>query len=181
MELERILPPIKKCLDQNYMSITNERAKQTFSELERVIYNLYSKPLPRKLYQRARREYKRVQRLQQFLRSRPDIIVRPIDKGKGFYIGNTATIEYKTQEYMDKTEAYQEITSGRSPLADNLRAVQTVLDYLVTQKAITKKQRDKLLPNSNKLELAHLYTLPKVHKVISFSLLCIFYKKFVFL
>jgi hypothetical protein len=163
------------------MSVTDERAKQTFSELECVVYNLHSKPLPRKLYQRARREYTIVERLQQFLLKRPDIIVRPIDKGKGFYIGNTATIEYKTQEYMDKTEAYKEITIGHCPLADNLRAVQNVLDYLVKQKVITKAQRDKLLPNSNKLELAHLYTLPKVHKVRSFSLHCILYKKFIFL
>ena len=82
---------------------------------------------------------------------------------------------------MLKTQVYEEITNGHCPLADNLRAVQNVLDYLVKQKVITKAQRDKLLPNSNKLELAHLYTLPKVHTVISFSLLCIFYKKFVFL
>ncbi|CAF1666606.1 unnamed protein product [Didymodactylos carnosus] len=116
------------------------------------------------MYRHAQREHKLVKHLQQLLQSRPDIIVLPIDKGKGFYIGSRASIEYKTQEYMDKTEAYKEITDGRCPLADSLRAVQTLLDYLVKQKTITKRQRNKLSPNLNNLELAHLHTLPKTHK-----------------
>jgi hypothetical protein len=164
-ELEKISAPIKKCLGDNEMSITDQRATQAFLELERIIYKLYSKPLPRRLYRRAHREYKIVRSIQDFLRTHPDIILRPIDKGKGFYIGKKTTLELKTQEYMDRTEAYQEITNDHSPLADSLHAVQTQLDYLVKQKAITMKRCNTLLPDLNKLELAHFYTLPKVHKV----------------
>jgi len=164
-EYKRISTTINKCLDQNRMSITDQRAKQAFSELEHIIYDSYSKPLSRKLRRRARREYKRVKRLQQLLRNRPDIIICRIDKSPGFYIGNATAITVKAQEYMDQTAAYQEITDGRSPLADNLRAVQNLLAHLVTQKCITKKQSDELLPNLNKLELAHFHGLPKLHKV----------------
>jgi predicted nucleic acid-binding protein len=169
MEYEKISTTVKNCLDNNQMSITDTRAKQAFSELEHIIYNLYSTPLPRKLYRRAQREYKIVKGLQQFLHTRPDIIVRPIDKGKGVYIGTTAIIESKIQAYMDKTEAYKEINNGHCLLADNLHAVQAVLDYLVKQKTITKARRNQLSPNLNNLELAHFYSLVKVHKV-TFSL-----------
>ena len=156
------------------MSITDERAKQAFPELERIIHDLYSKPLSGKLRRRACREYKRVKRLQQLLRSRPDIIICRIDKNPAFYIGSAATIAAKAQEYMDKTGAYQEITDGHCPLANNLRAVQTLLDYLVKQKAITKSQSNELLPSLDKLELPHFYGLPKVHKVKNFLFLLYF-------
>ncbi|CAF4980623.1 unnamed protein product [Rotaria sp. Silwood1] len=146
------------------MSKTDERAKQAFPELEQTINDLYSKPLSSKLYRRARREYRKVKRLQKLLHRRPDIIACRIDKGEGFYFGNRAIMEYKTEEYMSKTEAYQEMITGRCPLADILRSTEAVLDYLVKKKTITKAQRDKLLPKMNKLELAYLYTLPKVHK-----------------
>ncbi|CAF3264886.1 unnamed protein product [Rotaria sp. Silwood2] len=149
------------------MSITDERAKQAFPELEQMIHDLYSKPLPVKLYRRARREYRKVKRLQKLLNRLPDIIIRRIDKGEGFYFGNKSIMEYKTVEYMNKTEAYQEVTTGRCPLSDILRSTEAVLDYLLKKKAISKAQRDKLLSNVNTLELAHLYTLPKVHKFIT--------------
>ena len=152
------------------MSITDERAKLAFSELQHIMSDLYSKPLTRKLRQRARREFKRMKHLQQLLRSRPDIIICRIDKNPAFYIGIAAFIAAKAQEYMATTEAYQEIKNGHSPLADNLHAVQTLLTYLVGQKAITKDQQAKLLPNLNTLELAHFHGLPKVHKVRFFCL-----------
>jgi len=66
---------------------------------------------------------------------------------------------------MNTTKAYKEITDGHCPLLDNLRAVQTLLDNLLQQKAITKDLYDKLYPKITKLELAHFHGLPKVHKV----------------
>jgi hypothetical protein len=162
---------VKKCLGQNQTSITDERAKQAFSELEHLINDLYRKPLPRRLYRRSQREYKQVKCLQKFLVSRPDIILCQIDKSPGFYIGDTATITLKAYEYMTTTKAYQEIPGGHSPLADNLRSVQTLLDNLLQQGAIDQDLYDKLYPKMDKLELAHFHGLPKVHKVISFFLM----------
>ncbi|CAF1520112.1 unnamed protein product, partial [Didymodactylos carnosus] len=96
---------------------------------------LYKKPLSNKLYRRARREYKQVKKLQKFLHSRPDIILCQIDKSSGFYIEDAQTIELKAYEYMATTNAYQEITDGHCPLAENLRTVQSLLQNLLEQKA----------------------------------------------
>jgi hypothetical protein len=172
-EYETISKIVKKCLDQNQTSITDERSKQAFSELEHIINDLYRKPLPRRLYRRAQREYKKVQCLQKFLPSRSDIIICQIDKSPGFYIGDAATITLKAYEYMTTTKAYQEIADGHSPLADNLRTVETLIQNLLQQHAITKELYDKLYPKMNNLELAHFHGLPKVHKVkfLSFYLL----------
>ena len=164
-EYETISTTIKKCLDSNQMSITDERAKQAFTELENLIYDLHRKPLSRRLYRRARREYRNVKHLQKFLHSRPDIIVCQIDKNPGFYLGDTATIALKAYDYMATTKAYEEIADGHSPLADNLHTVQTLLQNLLQQKAITKELHDKLQPKMNNLESAHFHGLPKVHKV----------------
>ena len=70
---------------------------------------------------------------------------------------------------MIKTNAYQEITDGRCPLAENLRAVQTLLKYLVMKRVLTIQQHNKLSPDLNKLELAHYHGLPKPHKVTRFE------------
>ena len=164
-EYERISAIVKKCLNNNQMSGTDATSKATFAELEQMMPDFYSKPLPRKLQQRAQREHLRMKRLRRLLRSRRNIIMCRIDKNPAFYIGCAAIIAARAQEYMDTTEAYQKITDGRSPLADHLREVQRSLNYLISQNAIDEGQRDKLLPNLNRLELAHFHTLPKVHKV----------------
>jgi hypothetical protein len=165
---ETVLATVKTCLDHNHMSITDQRAKQAFPELERIIHDLHRKPLSRRLYRRARREHKQVKRLQNFLRSRPDIIICQVDKNPTFYIGDAATMELKAYEYMHSTKAYQEITDGHSPLADSLCAVQTLLQNLLQQKTISKELYNKLYPKMNKLELAHFHGLPKIHKVMCF-------------
>jgi hypothetical protein len=164
---ETISKVVKKCIDQNQTSITDERANQAFTELKSIISDLHRKPLPPRLYRRARREYRHVKRLQGFLRQRPDIIICQIDKSPGFYIGNAKTIELKAYEYMATTKAYKQITDGHCPLNDNLHAVQTLLDYLLQKDPprITKDLYDKLYPKMNTLELPHFHPLPKVHKV----------------
>ncbi|CAF0856088.1 unnamed protein product [Adineta steineri] len=163
-DYNKISTKIKTCLGKNRMSISDERANKAFPELEKIIYDVYSKPLSRRLRRRAQREHRRVTSLQRLLRQRPDIMICRVDKSPGFYIGNAAIITGKVHEYMNNTAAYEEIIDGHCPLADNLRAVQNLLNYLVTQKAITKAQSDKLLPSLDKLELAHLHALTKVHK-----------------
>ncbi|CAF1532339.1 unnamed protein product [Rotaria sordida] len=66
-EYETVLSSVKKCLGENRMSITDQRATESFADLERIIHDLYCKRLPDKLYRRARREYKKVKRLQKLL------------------------------------------------------------------------------------------------------------------
>ena len=167
-QYQNISRTVKGCLNDHRMSVTDDRAKQTFPALERLLYDMYSKALPRNLARRAQREYRIVRSIHRLIRQRPDIVVRRTDKSKVFYIGKADIFERKAQEYMIKTEAYEEIRDGSCPLAVNLHAVQTLLDYFVTRKALTKKQANKLLPNLNKLELGHYYGLPKPHKVSYF-------------
>ena len=151
---------VKDCLKDNGILMTNEQTKDAFPALERIFKECKSKKLSKKLNIRAQREHKMV---------RPDIVIRRTDKSKVFYIGKAADFERKAQEYMLKTEAYQEITSGRSPLTDSLRTVQTLLDYFVTKNVLTKKQRNQLCPKLDKLELGHYLGMPKPHKVNSYQ------------
>lgn len=162
---------VKECLKDNSIVVSDKRAKQTFDELEQVFDECQSKKLSRKLELRSQREYKTVQSIRRLLRQRPDIVIRRTDKSKVFYIGKASDFERKAQEYMLKTEAYQEIESGRCPLVDNTRAVQTLLDYFVEKKTLTKKQLDQLTRQCNSLELGHYHGIPKPHKVNLFLLI----------
>lgn len=156
---------VKECLKDNRILITDERAKLAFSALERVFYGMELKRLSRKQTVRAQREYRIVRSIQYLLRQRPDIVVRRTDKSKVFYIGRAIDFARKSEEYMLKTEAYEEIADGRSPLSSNLSAVKTLLDYLVKKKALTAKQSKQISPNSDTVELGHYHGLPKPHKV----------------
>jgi len=80
---------------------------------------------------------------------------------------------------MNKTAAYEEVQNGKCPLADNLSLVITLLDKLLRNKAITQKQYSQMIPNKDKVELGHLYFLPKPHKVRSelFLILLLFFSK----
>ncbi|CAF3979804.1 unnamed protein product, partial [Adineta steineri] len=121
---------VKDCLQDNRISITDQRANQAFEALELIFREYQSKNVPKKLKIRAQREYKIVQYVQRIIRQRSDIVIRRTDKSKVFYIGKAADFERKAEQYMLKTEAYEEIKNGRCPLADNLHAVQTLFDYL---------------------------------------------------
>ena len=66
---------------------------------------------------------------------------------------------------MIKTAAYEEISENRSPLAHILQAVQNLLQYLVSKKALTQKKANYLMPKLDKLEFGHYHGLPKPHKV----------------
>lgn len=167
-EYETISKVVQKCLGDNQMSISDERAKQALPELKHLINDRYRKPLSRRLYRRARREYQQVRSLRKFLSNRPDIIVCQIDKSPGFYIGDAATMELKAYQYMTSTKAYEEISSDQCPLVDSLRSVHTLLHSLLQAGAISKDLYDKLYPTISESELAHLHGLPKVHKVICF-------------
>ncbi|CAF5052148.1 unnamed protein product [Rotaria magnacalcarata] len=164
-QYQNISTIVKNCLKDHYIPITDIRAKQAFQELKCLLSELYSKSIPRKLTIRAKREYKIVRSIQQLLHCRTDIVIRRTDKSKVFYIGKAIDFERKSEEYMLKTEAYQEITNGRSPLSDILCAVQTLLENLVRQKSLTPKQRNQISPKLNQLELGHYHGLPKPHKV----------------
>ncbi|CAF5174921.1 unnamed protein product, partial [Rotaria magnacalcarata] len=72
-------------------------------------------------------------------------ILRKTDKSKVFHLGTVDHYQKKSEEYMDKTKAYE------------------CLDLRLA-KWITQKQYEQLSIKPNEVELAHLYYLPKAHK-----------------
>ena len=168
-QYQKISSKVKDCLKDHRISIHDERTKQAFSAFERIINEFQFQKISKKLGRRAQHEYKIVRSIQRLLHRRSDIVVRRTDKNKVFYIGKAIDFERKAEDYMLKTEAYEEITNGRCPLANNSKSVQTLLDYLLMKHALTKKQHDQLYPKEDKLELGHYHGLPKPHKVNLFQ------------
>lgn len=166
-EYENISTVVKGCLQDYRISLTDQRTKQAFQELKSIIHNVQSTQLPKRLQKRTKYQYKIVQSIQKLLQHRPDVVIRRTDKSKVFYIGRASDFERKAEEYMLKTEAYQEITSGRCPLADVLRSVHHLLENLVRKNSLNSKQRNAISPKLDKLELGHYHGLPKPHKVLN--------------
>lgn len=116
---------------------------------------------------RAKREHKLIRSIHRHLHRYPQMILRRTDKSKVFHVGDANDYHTKVLQYMQETEAYEEITSGVSPLETNLQQVITVLNrlYKAEKPMITKKQYETMYPKEDNIELAHLYFLPKPHKV----------------
>ncbi|CAF3183115.1 unnamed protein product, partial [Rotaria sp. Silwood2] len=90
-------------------------------------------------------------------------ILRKSDKSKVFHIGRSEDYRKKSEEYMDKTQAYQ-CLSTNDPLPDLIQRTNKYLLDLRLAKWITQKQYENLCINPNDVELAHLYYLSKAHK-----------------
>ncbi|CAF2063658.1 unnamed protein product [Rotaria magnacalcarata] len=144
-QYQKISSIVKDCQNDHRIPLHNERAKKSFSVLESIFNHCQSQKVPEKLQRRAQHENKIIRSIKRLTCRRSDIV-------------------RKAEDYMSKTEAYQEITDGRCPLADNLTAVQTLLNYLIKTNALSKNQANQLCQKSDKLELGHYHGLPKPHK-----------------
>ena len=164
-QYESMSSVIKRTLHDNHMSITDDRAKQAFSALRELLQKLYSKSTKKNSFGSARKEWKLLRNIRQILKDRPDIVIRRTDKFKVFYIGRRTDFQRKTEEYMSKTQAYEEIHTDHCPLPDIVQRVQPLLNHLFSKNALTKKQCQYLFPKMDELELAHYHGLPKPHKV----------------
>jgi hypothetical protein len=107
---------------------------------------------------------------QQLYSTHNRIILRQTDKSKVFHVGSSDDYEKKAIIYMNKTCADEQVKNGNCLLADNLSFVTQLLDKLLENKAINYKQWSVMMPNKEKVELGHLYFLPKPHKVSSYLL-----------
>ena len=163
---------IRNSLTDNCASASDERAKLFFISLKNLLTKLYTTNLPCKLFRRARQEYLLIKQMQhQLLQSSTTcnkIILRRTDKSKVFHLGSSDDYQQKAINYMNKTCAYEEVKNEKCPLADNLSSVIQLLDKLLKNKAISQRQYLAMMPpNKAKVELGHLYFLPKPHKVRS--------------
>jgi len=163
-EYKRLHERITKNLGEYCTTASDQRAIEHFASLQQLLQRLYTTPLSKKLFVRAQYNDRMVKSIRHRLK-KSNVIVRPTDKSKVFYFADANDFERKVMEYMTKTNAYQEISSGRCPLADDLNAVTTLLDGLHKNKRISKDQLKDMQPDIHKLELAHLYFIPKAHKV----------------
>ena len=91
-------------------------------------------------------------------------IVRKSDKSKVFHLGKVDDYEKKSEEYMARTQAYK-CLGIYDPLPDLIQRTNKYLLNLKLAKWITQKQYEQLCINRNEVELAHLYYLPKPHKI----------------
>jgi hypothetical protein len=132
-QYENISTIVQSCLHDHQMSTTDDRTKQAFTASQCISKECHLKTVPSYLMRRAEHERNVVRGIKRLLLGRNDIVVRRTDKCKVFYIG-------KAEDYMSRTAAYEEISDGCCPLADNLRAMQTLLDYLLLKHALTKRQ-----------------------------------------
>ena len=79
-------------------------------------------------------------------------------------MGKVDDYEKKSEEYMAKTQAYKCLGTD-DPVPDLIQRTNRYLLDLRLAKWITQKQYEKLCINPNEVELAHLYYLPKPHKI----------------
>ena len=119
-----------------------------------------------KVFRYVRREQLTVRSIRNQLKlSTNQTILRRTDKSKVFHLGSSNDYEHKALMYMMKTQAYEEVEDARCPLQDNLSSVIEIVNRLLKVKAINRKQWSQMMPDENKVELGHLYFLPKPHKV----------------
>ncbi|CAF3870391.1 unnamed protein product [Rotaria sp. Silwood1] len=153
---------VKNLTDYTF-STKDSRAIEYFTEIKNLLEQLYTKPLPTKLKRHAQYIYKMIKSMQRKLRQ-ANIAVGQTDKSKLFFFIDAQEYEEKIRNYMNKTNAYNEITSGICPLANDLHLVILLLDHLLQRNQITKEQYKQMYPNLKALELAHIYFNLKVHK-----------------
>ncbi|CAF1333579.1 unnamed protein product [Rotaria sordida] len=110
-EYENIIQCFKIGLSDNCVSTSDQRAKYFFADIEHLLRRLYTTPLPHKLQIRAQYEQRMIRSIQHGLRQSA-VVIRKIDKSKGFHLGSADDYHRKALEYMQKTNAYEEISSA---------------------------------------------------------------------
>jgi hypothetical protein len=164
-EYQNIIEAFTIGFGRNNIPASDQRANDFFTSIENLLRRLYTTPLPLKLLARAQYEHRMVKSIQRQLK-KSNTIIRSTDKSKVFHMGSAEDYHRKALEYMAKTNAYQEIPSGINPYMDHLRAVLALIDPLLKKKAINLEQwKQNMRPNAKTIELAHLYFIPKAHKV----------------
>lgn len=155
----------KTKFNDHCVSATDQRAHDFFTAVEHLFRQLYTAPLPPRLQVRVQYEQHLIRSIQRRIKA-SNIIIRPTDKSKAFHLGSEQDYDRKALEYMQKTHAYEEISTGINPYLEHLRAVLTLIDPLLKSKAINLKLwKRHMRPDATKIELAHLYFIPKPHKV----------------
>lgn len=152
-------------MTNNYISYSDQRAKNFFIAIENLLRRLYTTTLSSKLLARIQYEYRLIRSTRHHIK-KSNIIIRPTDKSKVLHLGSVHDYHRKALQYMCETNAYQEITSGINPCHNHLQMVLTLIDPMLKKKEINLHLwKQYMRPNAVNIELAHLYFIPKPHKV----------------
>ena len=164
-EYRQVVGPIRTGLSENCVSATDQRAKDFFTAVETVLREVYQKSLPRRLQRQTQRDHRMVTSIQRVLKKR-NIILRKTDKSKVSHLASAKIYHQKALDYMSKTNAYREIPDGQNPCMQHLERVKGLIDPMLKNKSINLKLwKSNMYPNADRIELAHLYFIPKPHKV----------------
>ncbi|CAF5167749.1 unnamed protein product, partial [Rotaria magnacalcarata] len=160
-----IVQSFKTGLTNNCISYSDQRTKDFFTAIENLLRRLYTTSLPSKLLARTQYEYRLIRNTRHHIK-KSNIIIRPTDKSKVLHLGSVHDYHRKALQYMSETNAYNEITSGINPCQNHLQMVLTLIDPMLKNKDINLQLwKQYMRPNAATIELAHLYFIPKPHKI----------------
>ncbi|CAF4567441.1 unnamed protein product [Rotaria sp. Silwood2] len=146
-------------------------------EIEEKTYNkfkdLFLKPIPLNLYQRALYEKKLIQSVRYSLNKNNLILRRTADNMNTFYVGNIQDFEAKADKYLTRSDEYKVLInmdeeSNEQPLHTALKnmieSMNSLLEQSKTHKAIKEDLYNRLVVDPTKVKLPNLYFLPNVSK-----------------
>ena len=149
---------------------------QFIAELDIVLQNLHqdkssSVVIPQSIVQsqdhrisRNKKNYGRTLKRLKYKICSTNTVLQKTDKSKVFQLGEIEHYQKKSEEYMAKTQAYH-CLGTEDPLPDLVRRTNKYLLDLRLIKWISQKQYEQLcVKQTDEVELAHLYYLPKTHK-----------------
>ena len=174
-EHQKLVECFKSGFADNCVSISDQRATQFFASIETLLRQLHAKPLSPRTLIRAQYDHRMTTSIYRVL-NKGEIILRRTDKSKVFHLGSADSYRQKSFDSMLKTQAYQKIDSGVNPCLNHLGEVLALVDPLLEKKRGIDLDlwKQNMRPNPARIELAHLYFIPKPHKVIIINVGCLF-------
>ncbi|CAF1255098.1 unnamed protein product [Rotaria sordida] len=164
-EYDNIVQCFENGLKKNCISYSDPQAKDFFIAVENLIRRFYTTPLPPKLFARAQYEHRMIKSIQRQLK-KSNVVLRITDKSKVFHLGCVYDYHQKALQYMHETNAYREITSGINPCQNHVQTVLALIDPMLKKREINLEiWKQYMRPNVTTTELAHLYFIPKPHKI----------------
>ncbi|CAF4316766.1 unnamed protein product, partial [Rotaria magnacalcarata] len=156
--LHNIPTTTKKRIQSNRIQTNN-----SFDTLSSIIQSSQSSQSQTFIRPKIKRNYGRIVKRLKYKIHLANTILRKTDKSKVFHLGKVEHYQKKSEEYMEKTKAYQ-CLGITDPLPELIQRTNKYLLDLRLAKWITQKQYEQLSIKPNEVELAHLYYLPKAHK-----------------
>ncbi|CAF2633519.1 unnamed protein product [Rotaria sp. Silwood2] len=129
------------------MPYSDQRAKDFFKDIEHLIHQLYTNPLPRKLFNRAQSVHRIIKSIQHKINNQ-NIIIRSTDKSKVFHLRSVQDYHRKALQYMNKINVYTENLYDINTCHEHIENVLTIIDPMLKKKNINLDLwRSYMIPN----------------------------------